>query len=154
MRAMGVRASDSERERAVASLRRAYAAGRLRLDELERRIDRAYRASWRSELRMLTRDLPFEMPVDRRRIARGVDRFQRALFRLHAWSYASFNTVLVAMWAWGGGHEFWPAFSMVPGAALLAWHHRGSRSASRRLAAGTEPAAVERRGRRQHALAA
>jgi hypothetical protein len=130
---MGVRASDAERERTVASLRRAYAAGRLRLDDLERRIAHAYEATWRSELRLLTRDLPFEMPIDRRRVVRGVDRFQRALFRLHAWAFVSFNTVLVAMWSWGGGHAFWPAFSIVPGGLLLAWHRKGSVAASRKL---------------------
>ena len=37
---MGVRASDAERDRTVVSLRRAYAAGRLKLDELERRVER------------------------------------------------------------------------------------------------------------------
>ena len=141
---MGVRASDTERERTVASLRRAYAAGRLKLDELERRIVAAYDATWRSELRALTRDLPFEMPIDRRRVTGGLDRFQRALFRFHAWCYVSFNTVLVSIWAWGGGHEFWPAFSMIPGAALLAWHRKGSVAASRKL----------RRGRERHALTA
>lgn len=144
-----VRASDVERERAVASLRRAYAAGRLTLDELEDRVPRAYHAIWRSELRGLTRDLPFELPVQRSRVAGGVDRFQRALVRVHAWCYLSFNTVLVSMWAWGGGHEFWPAFSMIPGGALLLWHNRGSRAASRRLtrvAGGDE--------RRRHAIAA
>jgi hypothetical protein len=151
---MGVRASDAERERTVASLRRAYAAGRLRLDELERRIERAYSATFRSELRLLTRDLPFELPVDRRRVAGGVDRLQRAIFRIHAWCYLSFNTVLVSMWAWGGGHEFWPAFSLLPGGALLLWHNRGSRAASRRLAPAGNPPAVERRGRRRHAIAA
>ena len=44
-----------------------------------------------------------------------------------------FNTVLVAEWAWGGGHFFWPAFSIVPGAGLLLWHRKGSLAASRRL---------------------
>src|SRR5215208_4339102 len=102
---MGVRASDAERDRTVASLRRAYAAGRMKLDELERRIEQAYAATWRSELRALTRDLPFEMPIDRRRVVRGVDRFQRAMFRLHAWAFVSFNTVMVSMWALGGGHD-------------------------------------------------
>jgi hypothetical protein len=130
---MGVRASDAERDRAVASIRRAYAGGRLTLEDLERRIERAYAATWRSELRALTRDLPFEMPIDRRRAARGLDRFQRAMFRFHAWCFVSFNTVLVSMWAWGGGHEFWPALSIVPGAALLAWHRKGSLAASRKL---------------------
>jgi uncharacterized protein DUF1707 len=130
---MGVRASDAERERTVASLRRAYAAGRLKLDDLERRIERAYAATWRSELRALTRDLPFEMPTAPRRAVAGLDRFQRAIFRFHAWCYVSFNTVMVSMWAWGGGHEFWPAFTIIPGAALLAWHRKGSVTASRRL---------------------
>jgi hypothetical protein len=141
---MGVRASDAERERTVASLRRAYAAGRLRLEDLEQRITRAYEATWRGELRVLTRDLPFEMTIDRRRVVRGMDRFQRAMFRLHAWAFVSFNTVLVAMWSWGGGHEFWPALSIVPGGALLAWHRKGSVAASRKLGTGRE----ERRGRR------
>jgi hypothetical protein len=135
---MGVRASDAERDRTVASLRRAYAAGRLTLRELERRIERAYAATWRSELRALTRDLPFEMPVDRRRMAYGVDRFQRAMFRFHAWCFVSFNTVLVSMWAWGGGHEFWPAVSIIPGGALLAWHRKGSVAATRKLRRGGE----------------
>src|SRR4051794_31669767 len=130
---MGVRASDAERERTVASLRRAYAAGRLKLDDLERRVERAYDATWRSDLRSLTGDLPFELPVDRRKVATGVDRVQRALLRMHAWCYVSFNTVLVSMWAWGGGHEFWPAFSLLPGGALLLWHNKGSKAASRRL---------------------
>jgi hypothetical protein len=139
---MGVRASDVERERTVASLRRAYSAGRLKLDDLERRIERAYGATWRAELRALTRDLPFEMPIDRRRAARGLDRVQRAMFRFHAWCYVSFNTVLVSMWAWGGGHEFWPAVSILPGAALLAWHRKGSLAASRKLERGRQRALV------------
>src|ERR671932_1849554 len=145
---MGVRASDAERERTVAQLRRAYAAGRLKLRELERRVEEAYDATWRHELRALTRDLPFELPVDRRRVASGVDRFQRALLRFHAWCYVSFNTVLVSMWAWGGGHEFWPAFSLVPGGALLLWHNRGSKAASRRL----ERAARDEPARGRHAI--
>jgi hypothetical protein len=130
---MGVRASDAERERTVAQLHRAYAAGRLNVSELERRVARAYTATWRSELRLLTRDLPFELPVDRGKLACGVDRFQRALLRFHAWSYVTFNTVLVSMWAWDGGEEFWPAFSILPGGALLLWHNKGSKAASRRL---------------------
>ena len=130
---MGVRASDAERERTVASLHRAYASGRLSVGELERRVARAYAATWRSELRALTRDLPFELPVDRRRLASGVDRFQRGLLRVHAWCFVAFNTVLVSMWAWGGGDEFWPAFSLVPGGALLLWHNKGSKAATRKL---------------------
>ena len=150
-----MRASDAERERTVACLRRAYAAGRLKLGELERRVERAYAATWRSELRALTRDLPFELPVDRRRVASGIDRFQRALVHLHAWCFVAFNTALVSIWAWSGGHEFWPALSLVPGGALLACHRRASRNATRRLTgAATAPRLVGRRHRRRHAIAA
>ena len=152
---MGVRASDAERDRAVVSLRRAYAAGRLSLDELERRIERAYDSTWRHELRALTRDLPFELPIDRSKVAGKVNRFQRALFRVHAWSYVTFNTAMVSMWSWGGGGEFfWPLLTLVPGGALLAAHHKGSRAASRRLEGAPAQRAVERRGRRRHAIAA
>jgi hypothetical protein len=132
-----VRASDSDRERAVAVLRRHFALGRLTVEELEARVSRVYEASWRAELRELLRDLPFEIPVDRGRMLRGVDRFQRRLFRFHAWCYATFNTVLVSEWAWAGGHSFfWPAFSILPGGALVLWHRKGSRAASRRLRGG------------------
>jgi hypothetical protein len=118
----------------------------MNVSELERRVARAYTATWRSDLRFLTRDLPFELPIDRRRVVSGVDRFQRALLRFHAWCYASFNTVLIAMWGWGGGGDFWPALSIVPGGALLLWHNKGSKAASRRLARPREE--------RQRALAA
>jgi hypothetical protein len=129
----GVRASDADRERAVASLKRHYAAGRIGTDELERRVKRAYAAEWRGELRSLLRDLPFELPVDRKRVARGVDRLQQGFYRAHFACFAAFNTGAVSIWAWSGGHDFWPAFTIIPGGALLAWHRKGSRQLHRRL---------------------
>jgi hypothetical protein len=140
----GVLASDAERERTVAILRRHYADGRLTTEELERRIARAVEARSRSELRSLQRDLPYQLPVDRRRVARGMDRVQRAFYRAHVACYATLNTGAISIWAWTGGHEFWPALTLVPGGALLLWHRKGSRAASRRL----EPAANERSGLR------
>jgi hypothetical protein len=132
----GVRASDAERERAAASLKRHYAAGRLSTDELERRVRRAYEAEWRGELRSLMRDLPFELPVDRTRVARGVDRVQQGFYKAHFAIFATFNTGCISVWAWSGGHEFWPALTLIPGGALLAWHRRGTRTLSRRLTRG------------------
>jgi hypothetical protein len=126
-----VRASDSDRERAAALLRRHYTAGRLTLAELESRTARAYGATLRSDLRALVRDMPFD--VDRSGMSRRIDRFQRGLLRIHVGAYTAFNTVLVSIWAWGGGHEFWPALSLVPGGALLLWHRTKSRAATRRL---------------------
>jgi hypothetical protein len=137
-----VRASDAERERTVAALRNHYAAGRIGTDDLERRVRRAYDAEWRGELRALTRDLPFTPPVDRRKVARGVDRVQQGIYKAHFACFATFNTVCVSVWAWSGGHEFWPALTLIPGGALLAWHRKGSRKVSRRLTGGTGRRAI------------
>ena len=66
-----VRASDAERERVVDALRTHLLAGRLRPDEFEDRIERAYRSTTRAELATLTRDLggppPAPVPARRRR---------------------------------------------------------------------------------------
>jgi ferric-dicitrate binding protein FerR (iron transport regulator) len=63
-----LRASDLDRERAVAFLKAHYAEGRLTSDELAWRSDAAYRAVGMAELRRLSRDLPaFARPPRRRR---------------------------------------------------------------------------------------
>jgi Domain of unknown function (DUF1707) len=53
-----VRASDEDRDRVVAALKENCAAGRLTLDELPGRVERAYAATTLDELAELTRDLP------------------------------------------------------------------------------------------------
>jgi hypothetical protein len=53
-----VRASDAEREAVVARLQTAAGEGRLALDELADRLDRALGAVTRPELEVLTADLP------------------------------------------------------------------------------------------------
>ena len=141
----GVLASDADRERCVSVLQRHYAAGRLDHEELESRVERAYDAKWRGELRALQRDLPFELPVNRTRVARGVDRMQQAVYRAHFACFAAFNTGAVSVWAWSGGHEFWPAFTLIPGGALLAWHRKGSRRLHHRLERAERPALQGRR---------
>jgi hypothetical protein len=55
---LGVRASNAEREQAVALLQRGFADGRLALAELEERVGAAYVARTRAQLRELTADLP------------------------------------------------------------------------------------------------
>jgi uncharacterized protein DUF1707/cell wall-active antibiotic response 4TMS protein YvqF len=59
-RSPAVRASDAEREAVVARLQTAAGEGRLALDELADRLDRALAAVTRSELDALTADLPEE----------------------------------------------------------------------------------------------
>jgi uncharacterized protein DUF1707 len=53
-----LRASDADRERTVAALRHHAAVGRLSLDELDERSERAYAATTLSELATLHVDLP------------------------------------------------------------------------------------------------
>jgi hypothetical protein len=55
---MSTRASDAEREAAVARLRQAAGEGRLSVEELTARVDAAYAATTTGELEALTADLP------------------------------------------------------------------------------------------------
>jgi hypothetical protein len=62
-----LRASDHDREQAVAQLKAHYAAGRLAHHELDYRSDAAYRAVGVRELEWLLSDLPREIRQRRRR---------------------------------------------------------------------------------------
>jgi hypothetical protein len=53
-----IRASDSDREVVVTTLRDAYTAGRLTLDEFDERMTAAYEGKTWGDLRKLTEDLP------------------------------------------------------------------------------------------------
>jgi Domain of unknown function (DUF1707) len=53
-----MRVGDAEREATAAELREHYASGRLTLDELNERLDKAFAAKTRSDLDALMRDLP------------------------------------------------------------------------------------------------
>lgn len=55
-----IRASDQDREVVVATLRDAYTAGRLTLDEFDERTTAAYGSKTWGELRTLTEDLPVQ----------------------------------------------------------------------------------------------
>lgn len=57
-----MRVGDAEREATAAELREHYASGRLTLDELNDRIDRAFAAKTRGDLDALMRDLPSARP--------------------------------------------------------------------------------------------
>jgi Domain of unknown function (DUF1707) len=60
-----VRASDEDRERVVAALKDHCTAGRLTLEELPGRVERAYAATTLQELAELTDDLPGRLPSRR-----------------------------------------------------------------------------------------
>jgi hypothetical protein len=124
------RASDDERERALRSLQRHYAAGRLETGEFEQRAALATRARSRSELRALFADLPRDHG---RRAARAAGRVDRAMRDVHVRVYAAVNGGLVAIWALTGAGDFWPVWSMAPWGAALAGHVWCSREFQRRV---------------------
>src|SRR5215210_5490711 len=62
-----LRASDAERERTAAALRRHHLDGRLDTDELQDRLGACYAARTVGELEALTADLPSDAPRRRER---------------------------------------------------------------------------------------
>ena len=130
-----VRASDAEREQAVQALRSHYAAGRLDREELERRVEQAYRAASRGKLRLLLADLPLSHGG---RVARRFYRFQRELLPYHAGAYVSINGALTAIWAATGEGRFWPAGVLAPTTVLVVSHAFGSRWLRLRLRRGPQ----------------
>jgi hypothetical protein len=60
-----IRIGDAEREAAVTAIGEHYAAGRLDRDELDERIDAAWRARTRADLAVLFADLPSAHRVGR-----------------------------------------------------------------------------------------
>lgn len=144
---MPVLASDAERERCARALREHATAGRLEMDELDERLALAYGARYRAQLRAALRDLPPERGL---RLARVVDRVDRVLLTLHAWTYAVVNGSFVAVWAATGQGDFWPALSAGPWGVVLVWHAGGSwsvRRMLRRRAAAELPGGSGRRRR-------
>ena len=67
-----VRASDAERERVMSRLREAAAEGRLTFEELADRVEAAAHAVTRSDLALLTEDLPDEPSPERSSVAAAV----------------------------------------------------------------------------------
>jgi hypothetical protein len=57
-----MRVGDAEREAAAAELREHYASGRLSLDELNERVDKAFAAKTRGDLNAAMTDLPSARP--------------------------------------------------------------------------------------------
>jgi hypothetical protein len=109
-----MRAADSDRDATADRLRRASGEGRLGVEELEQRLERAYAARTLGDLRALTGDLP----VARRSHAAA----RRAALRVHARVYALVNLLLVAIWALDGFCAFWPAGSIFGWGIGLAAH--------------------------------
>jgi hypothetical protein len=108
-----LRASDAERERAAQDLREHFATGRLTEEELDQRVQAAYRARTVPELAVLLQDLP-RLPVSpaqhKAELAQRRAHLQRRLFQETGGGVAAF-AVCTAIWLASGAHgQFWPVW--------------------------------------------
>jgi hypothetical protein len=107
-----IRASDAEREQHVELLREHAVLGRLSVDELSDRLDRAYAAQTRGELAVLVADLPAadlrsaDPPHGQRR-HRGLHRPPNFV------GFLAVALLLIAIWAATGAGYFWPAWPIL-----------------------------------------
>lgn len=143
-----MRIGDREREQAVAQLGRAFAEGRLDLDEYDDRVASAYSARTASDLVHLTADLP--VAFKRRGSsgqhispAMGPGRRARALTDEPSWlwrlwgTYASVVALCVVIWlivgliGKGGFAYPWPLWVAGPWGVLLLVQTFGASAARR-----------------------
>jgi hypothetical protein len=134
-----LRASDADRDAVAEQLREHFATGRLRMDELNERLDKVYSAQTYGELEPLVEDLPgpgpyADLPVPYPPTATSgqqVERFE------HGWggdlthggpawgAWASASAVCWGIWlaslitGGGGVAGFWPVWVSVPWGGLL-----------------------------------
>jgi hypothetical protein len=111
-----LRVSDRDREATVERLRHAAGEGRLDADELEARTGNAFAARTRSELEVLTRDLPPEdspaAAPHAGSVAVGPELRQEHL-RRRAVGFLTPNIVCLAIWAATGAGAFWPGWVLL-----------------------------------------
>lgn len=108
MSELDLRASDGDRERAIDDLRAHAADGRLTVEELEERVQRALAARTLAELVELTRDLP-----DRGSATPPGPPRRRRSGRPEVRAFLAVMVLLVAIWAVTGAGYFWPMWPMV-----------------------------------------
>jgi hypothetical protein len=106
-----VRASDQDRDRSAQTLREHFATGRISQEELDERVQAAYRASTQRELRALTADLPL-LPVSpqeaRAQLVARRAQLQRRLLQQTGGAIVPFAVCTVIWLASGARGQFWP----------------------------------------------
>jgi hypothetical protein len=146
-----MRASDDEREHAAEALREHYAAGRLTSEELDERLEAAYRAKTGEELNELRADLP-DLPLSAQaRRAELADRKAELRRRMLQHAGGAFTPFLIctAIWAGSGADSpFWPVWLLIFPLVFVvrnAWRLYGPAPELERVARE-----VEYRSRRRH----
>ncbi len=125
---LDLRASDADRERTVATLRDATAAGRLSAGELEERLEVAFVSRHRSQLAELVADLPLEAPSR-----------PRAMPRPERLAFAAAAVLMLAIWALTGAGYFWPVWPILGWGFCALGPRRGRHGRSARRADTLRP---------------
>jgi hypothetical protein len=136
-----LRASDADREQFVEQLRQHHVEGRLTVEELSERTERAYAARTLGDLDALATDLP---PIHRPAGSRGAGAApaaparppaaparppaatagqtaaRAALLRSLLW-YGLLSVVLLVVWAMSDRDYFWPIWPILGFALFLGW---------------------------------
>jgi hypothetical protein len=129
-----LRASDADREQVVEQLRQHHVEGRLTVEELSERTERAYAARTLGDLDALATDLP---PIHRLAGSGGAEAApaaparppaatagqtaaRAALLRSLLW-YGLLSVVLLVVWAMSDRDSFWPIWPILGFALLLGW---------------------------------
>lgn len=131
--------NDQDRTRVIEALR--VASPVLGLEEIDRRMEAAVKASSIRELALLVWDLPTvgadptPAPTPPRRRS-PVSVWRNVGFRAHATVYGGVNTMLVGIWALTGGiHEFfWPFFPIAGWGIGVGMHALGAHEHEKRKA--------------------
>jgi hypothetical protein len=112
---MAVRVGDREREETADALREHAAAGRLEPDELEERLEAAYRARTQVDLDRLTHDLPAREALPAKR-----ERSLPADARRLIYGALAADVLAVAIWAAADpGGDFWPKWVWILTTVIL-----------------------------------
>jgi DUF1707 SHOCT-like domain len=103
--------ADADRERAATELREHYDSGRLTVDEFESRLGEVHKSRTAGDLEHAFRQLPRKAPA-------ATLRPRDVRWRSLALQYGVVNVICIAVWAAGGGGDFWPKWVLVGTLAL------------------------------------
>jgi hypothetical protein len=130
LRRASLRASDADREQFVEALRQHHTEGRLTVEDLTERTERAYTARTLGDLDALATDLPPLQPahpsaapgLPPRMRPPGPERAaaKARLLRSSLW-YGILSLFLITVWALSGRDSFWPVWPILGFMLLLAW---------------------------------
>ncbi len=108
-----LRVADADRERLAGELREHMVAGRLSQDELEQRVDLAYKAKTQADVDALRADLPLSPATVRQSLQQRRSHLRRRLLQ-EAGGSLTVSGVCVAIWlAAGANGQFWPIWVIV-----------------------------------------